>query len=221
MLDDIKGSVRQAAANLSRVLTGLVLRTLEADTASSSNANKMLESVIPFIFSPSGLESSAEAVQASSLKTLLEIVKKAKVTTLRPFVPDLVENLLGLFTSLESAVVNYLYLNASKYNIEEIEIDSARLQGVRNSPLMEAIDRCLEALDDETMSKLSTKLQDSMRAAVGMPSKVRALLDCLVMSSLTDIGRLCSGTSVFEHAEKLSFQAVHRRLPESHTTIHV
>lgn len=175
MLDDIKGSVRQAAADLSRVLTGLVLRTLEADTASSSNANKMLESVIPFIFSPSGLESSAEAVQASSLKTLLEIVKKTKVTTLRPFVPELVENLLALFTGLESVVVNYLYLNASKYNIEESDIDNSRLQGVRNSPLMEAIDRCFDALDDETMSKLSIKLQSSMKAAVGMPSKVRAI----------------------------------------------
>lgn len=168
------------------MLTNIVLRTLEADNARSANATKMLGSVIPFLFSPSGLESNADEVKASSLKTLLDITKKAKPETLRPFIPELIENLLGLMTGLENEMVNYLYLNASKYNIEESEIDSRRLAGVRTGPLMEAIERCLDGVDDPTMTKLVTSLQNAMRAAVGVPSKAspfvkdRSLLTNLV-----------------------------------------
>lgn len=212
VLDDIKGSVRGAAAELSRVLTGIVLRTLEANSTSSANAGRMLESVIPFLFSPSGLESSAEEVQASSLNTLLEITKKANAKTLRPFVPDLIENLLGLLTSLESSAINYIYLNASKYNLEESEIDSKRLSSVRSSPLMDAIKRCLDALDDESMPKLSVKLQSAMRAAVGVPSKVRFVKPILLFQMLTYelLGWLCTDTGISEHAEELSIQTIRR-----------
>lgn len=132
----------------------------------------MLESVIPFLFSPSGLDSSSDDVKATSIVTLLDIVKKAKAKTLRPFVPDLVDNLLGLLTSLEHQAINYLYLNAAKYNLEESDIDSKRLQAVRSSPLMEAIERCIDALDEDSMAKLASRLQLSMKSAVGTPSKV-------------------------------------------------
>lgn len=172
VLDDIKGSVRNAAAELSRVLIGILIRTLEADSTSSTDSRKMLENVLPFLFSHSGLESSAQEVQASSLHTLLEIIKKAKAITLRPFIPGLVENILGLLTGLESAAVNYVYLNAAKYNIKEHEIDSIRLSSIRNGPLMEGIERCLDGLDEGSMAELSVKLLSAMKAAVGVPSKV-------------------------------------------------
>lgn len=37
---------------------------------------------------------------------------------------------------------------------------------------MEAIERCLDLLDDETMKSLWPRLQSAMRSAVGLPSKV-------------------------------------------------
>jgi len=108
-----------------------------------------------------------------SIHTLLEIIKKAQANALRPFVPELVESLLGLLTSFEGEAVNYLHLNASKYNLTEQKIDEMRLTNIRGSPLMEAIERCLDLLDEGTMKDLSGKIQTSMRTAVGMPSKVR------------------------------------------------
>lgn len=171
-MDDIKESVRAAAAELSRVLINILLRTLESADASASSSKSLLGSVLPFLLSTQGLESSAKETQIISIHTILEIIKKAKSTALRPFLPDLVESLLGLLTSFEGEAVNYLHLNASKYNLTEQKIDEMRLTNIRGSPLMEAIERCLDLLDEQTMAALSTKIQSSMRSAVGMPSKV-------------------------------------------------
>ncbi|KAI7191871.1 ARM repeat-containing protein [Hortaea werneckii] len=172
VLDDIKESVRAAAASLARVLTGVLTRALEADHSSTKNAAAMLKHVLPFILSPSGMESGAQEVQAFAVHTLLEIVKKSSGGTLRPFIPELVERLIGCLSTFEPEAVNYLHLNASKYNLTEQKIDDMRLSSVRSSPLMEAIERCLDLLDDETMQTLQPRLESAMKGAVGLPSKV-------------------------------------------------
>ena len=172
VLDDIKESVRAAAAELSRVLIGILIRTLESSDSGTESSKTMLRSVLPFLLSTQGLESSAKETQMVSIHTILEIVKKANGNILRAFIPELVESLLGLLTSFEGEAVNYLHLNAAKYGVTEQKIDELRLTNIRGSPLMEAIERCLDVLDEDTMKALSTRLQSSMRSAVGMPSKV-------------------------------------------------
>jgi proteasome component ECM29 len=172
VLDDIKETVRVAAASLARVLTTILTRSLEAGDASVKSANAQLTRVLPFLFSTSGLESSAEEVRLFSVQTLLQIVKKANATTLNPHVPELVERLLGLLSSLEPEAVNYLHLNAKKYNLTEQKIDDMRLQSVRSSPLTESIERCLDLADAETMKLLVPRIEAAMKSAVGLPSKV-------------------------------------------------
>ena len=172
VLDDIKGSVRTAAASLARVLTGILTRSLESGDSSLKNATAMLSRVLPFLLSTSGLESSAEEVRMFSLHTLLQIIKKSSAKTLRPHIPELVEKLLGLLSTLEPEAINYIHLNASKYNLTEQKIDDMRLQSVRSSPLTESIERCLDLVDDETMKELVPHIEVAMKAAVGLPSKV-------------------------------------------------
>jgi proteasome component ECM29 len=172
VLDDIKETVRAAAASLARVLTTILTRSLEAGDASVKSANAQLTRVLPFLFSTSGLESSAEEVRLFSVQTLLQIVKKANATTLNPHVPELVERLLGLLSSLEPEAVNYLHLNANKYNLTEQKIDDMRLQSVRSSPLTESIERCLDLADAPTMALLVPRIEAAMKSAVGLPSKV-------------------------------------------------
>ncbi|KAF1965015.1 ARM repeat-containing protein [Bimuria novae-zelandiae CBS 107.79] len=172
VLDDIKESVRAAAASLARVLTGILTRSLEAGDSSIKTADAMLSRVLPFLFSGSGLESSAEEVRLFAVHTLLQIVKKSNAKTLNPHVPELVERLLGLLSSLEPEAVNYIHLNASKYNLTEQKIDDMRLQSVRSSPLTESIERCLDLADADTMKVLVPRIEVAMKNAVGLPSKV-------------------------------------------------
>ena len=108
------------------------------------------------------------------MRTLLEIIKKGNASTLRPFIPELVERLIGCLSTLEPEAVNYVHMNAAKYNLTEQKIDDMRLSSIRSSPLMEAIERCLDLLDDDTMQRLQPKLESTMKSAVGLPSKVGA-----------------------------------------------
>ena len=117
VLDDIKESVRSSAMSLCRVLTGMLVRSVEAGS-SSKQSNAMLDNVMPFLMSPSGLEASAQEVQAFALDTILRLAKTG-TKALRPFLPSLVERLLGLLSTLEPEAVNYLHLNAAKYNLTE------------------------------------------------------------------------------------------------------
>jgi proteasome component ECM29 len=172
VLDDIKESVRVAAAKLARVLSQILVRSLEAGESSTKSAEAMLKHVLPFLLSGSGLDSSAEEVRLFSLRTILEIVKKANPKVLRPFIPELVERMLALFTDLEPGTVNYLHLNASQYKISEEKLDGMRLNMVRNSPVMESIDRCFDLLDAETMETTAAAIERAMKAAVGLPSKL-------------------------------------------------
>lgn len=172
MCDDIKSSVRVAAMSLAMTLTGILTRSLEATDATNNKANVMLEQVIPFLLSPSGLESSAQDVQAFALDTLLKIIKSGGRKTLQPFVPNIVSHLLALLSSLEPGAVNYVRLNADRYDISTERIDDIRLNSVRGSPMMEAIERCLDFLDEKTMALLSPSLENAIKTAIGLPSKV-------------------------------------------------
>jgi proteasome component ECM29 len=118
VMDDIKDSVRKAAMSLCRILTATLVRNVESG-ASAKNSDIMLRNVMPFL--ESQLEASAEEVQLFALKTLLDLVKKGG-PMLRPYVPDLVERLLALLSSLEPQEINYLHLNASKYNLTEEKV---------------------------------------------------------------------------------------------------
>ena len=170
--DDIKESVRDAAMSLARVLTGVLTRGLEAGESSASSAEKMLKQVLPFLLSPSGLESGAREVQDFARKTLLKIIKSSNGKTLRPFVPDLVGRLLALLSSIEPEMINYVHLNAEQYGLTAQELDDARLRNIRGSSMLEATERCLDFLDESTMPELQKSLENAIKTVVGLPSKV-------------------------------------------------
>ncbi|KAI9728962.1 MAG: proteasome component M29 [Chrysothrix sp. TS-e1954] len=172
VLDDIKASVRTSAAELARVLTGMLLRNLEAPEGKTDTINSMLKSVLPFLLSTSGLESMAKDVQETSLRTLLQIIKQSRESILRPFIPELVERLLGMLSTFEPEAINYVHMNASQYNMKQEEIDDLRLKSIRSSPLMEAIERCLDQSDEATIKLVVPRLQHSLKTAVSLPTKV-------------------------------------------------
>ena len=170
--DDIKESVREAAMALARVLTGILTRSLEAGESSVRSSDKMLKQVLPFLLSPAGLESGAPDVQEFARKTLLKIITSSNGKTLRPFTPDLVGRLLVLLSSIEPEMINYLHLKADKYGLTAQELDDARLKHIRGSKMLEAIERCLDFLDETSMPELQLSLENAIKTVVGLPSKV-------------------------------------------------
>ena len=167
---------------LARVLTGILTRSLEAGEQSNRTADAMLANILPFLLGSSGLESSAQEVQAFALSTLLQIIKSGNGKILRPFIPDLIGRLLALLSSLEPEAVNYIHLNAEKYGVTAEQIDDVRLSSVRVSPMMEALEHCLDFLDEVTMANCCPTLDNAIKTVIGLPSKVGC---CRLLVSLS------------------------------------
>lgn len=58
-------------------------------------------------------------------------------------------------------------------NLKQQDIDDMRLKSITTSPIMQAIENCLDFLDDTTMANLVQPLQNALKVAVGVPTKVR------------------------------------------------
>ncbi|KAJ5130149.1 uncharacterized protein N7515_006188 [Penicillium bovifimosum] len=172
LLDDIKESVRTAALKLCQTITNSVIRTLET-SGTEKRAGTLLQSAIPFLLSDKGLDSSVEEVQGYAIGALISMIKKSPGSLLRPHVPNMLEKFLSALSSLEPQAVNYVHLNADKYGLTGQEIDKMRLSSIRSSPMMEVIERYLiDNLDESNLDELAQRLEDVLRSAVGLPSKV-------------------------------------------------
>jgi proteasome component ECM29 len=173
LVDDIKETVRLSALKLCQTITGSVIRTLEASNSDSKRVKAMLESTVPFLLSDKGMESSVKEVQTFALDALIQMIKKSSGSSMRPFVPSILEQFLNCLSSLEPQAVNYVHLNADKYGLTAQEIDKMRLSSIRTSPMMEVIERYLiDMLDGTGMKEFAVKLEGVLRSAVGLPSKV-------------------------------------------------
>ncbi|TDZ26895.1 Proteasome component ECM29 [Colletotrichum orbiculare MAFF 240422] len=168
VLDDVKGSVREAALKLCMGLTNNIVRQLE-EGGQSSSAQAMLQQALRFLFSPSGLDNNAEEVKMFSLKTIIDITKKGGAN-LRPFIVDFVPPLLGLHSTIEPEQINYAYQKVGEDSREQIDKLRARL--VNQSPITDAVDNCLRQLDEASMKDLAPKIEDMIKTAIGMPTKI-------------------------------------------------
>jgi proteasome component ECM29 len=98
----------------------MVLRYCGPESRSPEQGIKMLEIVIPFLLRH-GLLSAADDVKKYSLRTILDICKKAG-PLLVPHAANIVETLLEGMSSLEPQSVNYLSFHIEQYNISQEQV---------------------------------------------------------------------------------------------------
>ncbi|CAN6610914.1 proteasome component Ecm29p [Trichomonascus vanleenenianus] len=176
IVDDIKESVRASGIKLTRSLINSLLRQVDVESgASEKRASALMEELVPFLLGNNGLQSDVEEVQSIALDTILKLCKKSSPRTLRPWLPQLCEELLGLLSTLEPQAMNYLALNADKYGLTSDAIDSSRMASLRNSPMMDAVERLVELINDkDTMDDFIPRLGRVIQRSVGLPSKLGA-----------------------------------------------
>lgn len=185
VLDDVKGSVREAALRLCMALSNGLVRQLE-DGNHSAAAKAMMNEALPFLLSDKGIESSVQDVQIFATITIMKIAKKGGVA-LKPFVADIVPQLLGLLSTIEPEQINYHYQRAGEESRDKI--DKLRSQMVNQSPISEAIDNCLRFVDTEVITDLAPRLEGTIKTAIGMPTKIGCsrVLTTLFTRHTTDI----------------------------------
>ncbi|KAI8679379.1 hypothetical protein NCS57_00215900 [Fusarium keratoplasticum] len=168
VLDDVKGSVREAALKLCMALSNGLVRQLE-EGSNGSAAEAMMKEALPFLLSDKGVESSVKEVQMFATITVIKITKQGG-KALRPFIPEMVPQLLGLLSSIEPDAINWHYQRAGEDSRDQI--DKLRSQMVDQSPISEAIENSLRFINAEVMTELAPQLESSIKKAIGMPTKI-------------------------------------------------
>ncbi|KAH8890430.1 hypothetical protein GQ53DRAFT_176317 [Thozetella sp. PMI_491] len=168
VLDDVKGTVRAAALHLCIALSNTLVRQLE-ESGSSSSATAMMKEALPFLMSEKGIESGVEDVKIFSTITIIKIAKGGG-KSLNDYIPALVPRLLGLLSTIEPDAINYHYLRAGEDNREKI--DRIRSAMVSQSPIFEAVENCLRSIDKQVMGEFAPGLENTIKTAVGMPTKI-------------------------------------------------
>lgn len=172
-MDDIKVSVRKEGNQLAKSLARIVIRTADVKTGNvtESKATEVLNNLIPFFLGNKGLLSDAEDIRNFALETILKLCKTGG-KAIRPHVPNLLGIFVELMSTLEPEIVNYLVLNADKYNLKSSDVDARRLQSLGHSPMMDAIEQILGLLDELLMAETVQQLRKCVKKSVGLPSKV-------------------------------------------------
>eukprot|EP00276_Gloeochaete_wittrockiana_P000859 CAMPEP_0184674414 /NCGR_PEP_ID=MMETSP0308-20130426/87221_1 /TAXON_ID=38269 /ORGANISM="Gloeochaete witrockiana, Strain SAG 46.84" /LENGTH=929 /DNA_ID=CAMNT_0027122009 /DNA_START=29 /DNA_END=2819 /DNA_ORIENTATION=- len=184
-LDDIKESVRKAAGAGSKALTGLCARMCNPDQTSPTELKKAVAIVLPFLVNK-GITNPAEDVRKTAIATLQKIMTSAG-PALREHIGDIVPVLLENMTSLEPAAMNYIQLNADKYDMNEEALESARISAATSGPLAKAVEQCVKFVDTEQMAILAPKLIQLIRSGVGLPTRAgTARFITLVSNSAPD-----------------------------------
>ncbi|KAK3989901.1 proteasome component ECM29 [Cladorrhinum sp. PSN332] len=168
VLDDVKGTVRQAALGLCMALSKTLVRQLE-ESGSTAAAKAMVNEALPFLLSENGIESSAKEVQIFSIITVMDIAKNGG-NSLKPYIPIMIPRLLELLSSIEPDIINYHYQRAGADNRDKI--DKARSAAVNTSPISQAVEDCLRHVDAQVMEELAPKLMETIKSALGMPTKI-------------------------------------------------
>ncbi|QUC19978.1 uncharacterized protein UV8b_04219 [Ustilaginoidea virens] len=168
VLDDVKGSVREAAEKLCKALANQLVRQLEEDNHASA-ARAMMQEALPFLLSEKGVESTVRDVKVFSTLTVVKVAKHGG-KALKPFIPNMVPQLLGLLSTIEPEQINYAYQLVGEASRDEI--DRFRSREVSRSPVSEAIENCLRFVDKEVMVEFAPKFESTIKTAIGMPTKI-------------------------------------------------
>ena len=168
VLDDVKATVRNAALHLCIALSTTLVRQLE-EHGSTSSARAMMNEALPFLLSDKGIESGVEDVKIFATITVIKISKSGG-KSLSPYISIMVPHLLGILSTIEPEAINYHYQRAGEGNREKI--DRLRSAMVNQSPISEAIENCLRSVDKDVMADLAPKLEEAIKSAVGMPTKI-------------------------------------------------
>lgn len=175
-MDDIKESVRAAGTRLAGALSKNFLRYISSNEANLDKAKKVLDILLPFLLGPKGLNSDAEEVRFFSVKILLELIEKSGSPYIEEHIPKLVYELTILLSAIEPQAINFLSLNAEKYNVTSSLIDKHRTQGVSTSPLMRGIENLISCTDSDNakLHELVDYAVLAVKKTVGLPSKIAA-----------------------------------------------
>ncbi|XAR59596.1 hypothetical protein NMG60_11015485 [Bertholletia excelsa] len=169
-MDDIKETVRNAGDRLCHAVTSLTIRLCDVSLTETSDSKQAMDVVLPFLLSE-GIMSKVDSVRKASIAMVMKLAKGAGIA-IRPHLSDLVCCMLESLSSLEDQGLNYVELHAANIGIQTEKLENLRISIAKTSPMWETLDRCIDAIDAESLELLVPRLAQLVRSGVGLNTRV-------------------------------------------------
>jgi len=216
-LDDVRLTVREAGAVLSRSVRSLTTRlcdpTIEKSDSSPyvimtegavlgkvQSSSSAAATVLPWLVQI-GLNQACAEAAGFSVSCLLSIVEVAKPQTLQPVLPQLIGSLLMSMSGLEPAALNYLQERAAGRDSTAGSYDRlerVRLQMAQSGPIAGALAKCIDMLknvDLKCQKAVIPELDSALRCGAGFATRAASADAVSSLCSLSPDAFKFSGTS--------------------------
>jgi len=115
--------------------------------------------------------------------TIRDLTRQSSSALIKPYLIDMIINLLETLSGYEPADLNYLSLKLGSQDAQE-KLDMARISASKSTPMIEIINMNLEYLNDETIvGELVPRLLEIIKKGLGVSTKAGV---CHIICSLVD-----------------------------------
>jgi len=179
VMDDIKESVRVAAAKTAQSLSRVSIKMCDVSIGAKAG-EAAVKAILPPLLEK-GLTSTVSEVRAVCLATLMKVTKSAG-PLLAPHLGVLIPALLEATGEMEGQQLNYISTRLGVDQDVQEKLDSARMAASRSTPTMECVNYVLQYVDSSVLTLLVPRLVDIIR---GNPSIVTRGGAAHVVTTLT------------------------------------
>lgn len=182
LADDIKESVRSSAEIALKSLQRVTI-SYSSSVSSMNVCERTINSVLPTLILD-GLQSSLNEVRNISVLTIRDLTKQSSSALIKPYLIDMIINLLETLSGYEPPDLNYLSLKLGSQDAQE-KLDMARISASKSTPMVEIINMNLQYLNEETIiSELIPRLLEIVKKGLGVSTKAGV---CNIICSLVDL----------------------------------
>ena len=170
-MDDMRESVREAAAHASSALGNITSRFVDPAHSPLAEASLALGIVVTQLLEY-GVSSPAKEVQGKAVGMLKTVVKASR-SAIEPHVADILEKLLHCASALEPEMISYLAQHTDKVEMSKEDLHRARATMSRMTPLGECVDECLKYVGPDNILQVVKSIESGLKGA-GLPTLLQS-----------------------------------------------
>ena len=168
VMDDIKESVRLAAAKTAEALSRVSIKMCDVSVGAKAG-EVAVRAILPPLMDK-GLSCTLAEVRAIVLFTLTKVAKSAG-PLLAPHLGTLVPALLEATGEMEGSKLNYISTRLGVDTDIQERLDSARLAASRSTPTMECVNYVLQFVTSTSLAELVPRLVEVIKSGVALVTR--------------------------------------------------
>jgi hypothetical protein len=177
LIDDLRESTRAAGMKYAKVLSELILqrcdKSYEIDGVIALDLIRDTIDHFMKLILEKGLFTSSQVSIGFSLGIILRIVDLAG-SLLQDWFAELISVLIESMSALEPGSLQYLQFHTSRMQLSGDDLESFRVQLAQQSPMQEALNKCLQYIEEKNLVTVIQSICYHLNRGVGLATRIAA-----------------------------------------------